>query len=177
MLLITKMKVTGIKTSTLAKKNWDSRESWRWKNTVRCARSRAQGKNRVQWLCVGRRSFVIECGVTRSNVLSTSWLSAVSTFLARVVLSHKNVYKGMQLIGAWKDRGQHRWGGGGGGGWCTRKKQKVSTSSRRCTPWCSEIGSPTSLDACNSGASSDLSEPSLHQAVHAHGTQPSAYLL
>ena len=32
--------------------------------------------------------------------------------------------------------------------------------------WCSEIGSLTSLDACNSGASSDVREPiSLHQAV------------
>ena len=32
--------------------------------------------------------------------------------------------------------------------------------------WCSEIGSLTSLDACNSGASSDRREPiSLHQAV------------
>ena len=38
--------------------------------------------------------------------------------------------------------------------WCT------------CTDWCSEIGSLTSLDACNSGASSDVREPiSLHQAV------------
>ena len=35
-----------------------------------------------------------------------------------------------------------------------------------CTVWCSEIGSLTSLDACNSGASSDVREPiSLHQAV------------
>ena len=35
-----------------------------------------------------------------------------------------------------------------------------------CTAWCSEIGSLTSLDACNSGASSDVREPiSLHQAV------------
>ena len=34
------------------------------------------------------------------------------------------------------------------------------------TVWCSEIGSLTSLDACNSGASSDVREPiSLHQAV------------
>ena len=35
-----------------------------------------------------------------------------------------------------------------------------------CTAWCSETGSLTSLDACNSGASSDRREPiSLHQAV------------
>ena len=35
------------------------------------------------------------------------------------------------------------------------------------TAWCSETGSLTSLDACNSGASSDVREPiSLHQAVH-----------
>ena len=34
------------------------------------------------------------------------------------------------------------------------------------TAWCSEIGSLTSLDACNSGAFSDVREPiSLHQAV------------
>ena len=34
------------------------------------------------------------------------------------------------------------------------------------TAWCSEIGSLTSLDACNSGASSNRREPiSLHQAV------------
>ena len=32
-----------------------------------------------------------------------------------------------------------------------------------CTAWCSEIGSLRSLDACNSGASSDRREPvSLH---------------
>ena len=36
-----------------------------------------------------------------------------------------------------------------------------------CTAWCSEIGYLTSLDACNSGASSDVREPvSLHQAVY-----------
>ena len=36
-----------------------------------------------------------------------------------------------------------------------------------CTAWCSEIGSPKSLDACNSGAFSDVREPiSLHQAVY-----------
>ena len=35
------------------------------------------------------------------------------------------------------------------------------------TDWCSEIGSLTSLGACNSGASNDRREPiSLHQAVH-----------
>ena len=35
-----------------------------------------------------------------------------------------------------------------------------------CTAWCSETGSLMSLDACNSGASSDRREPiSLHQAV------------
>ena len=34
------------------------------------------------------------------------------------------------------------------------------------TAWCSEIGSLTSVDACNSGASDDAREPiSLHQAV------------
>ena len=34
------------------------------------------------------------------------------------------------------------------------------------TAWCSEIGSLTSRDACNSGASSDRRGPiSLHQAV------------
>ena len=38
-----------------------------------------------------------------------------------------------------------------------------------CTDWCSEIGSLTSLDACNSGASSDRKEPiSLQQAVYIH---------
>ena len=37
---------------------------------------------------------------------------------------------------------------------------------RGTTAWCSEIGSVTSLDACDSGASSDVREPiSLHQAV------------
>ena len=42
-------------------------------------------------------------------------------------------------------------------------------SPRSCTAWCSEIGSLTSLDACNSGASSDFKEPiSLHQAVDLH---------
>ena len=35
-----------------------------------------------------------------------------------------------------------------------------------CTAWCSEIGSLTSLDACNSSPSSDVREPiSLHQAI------------
>ena len=44
-----------------------------------------------------------------------------------------------------------------------QQKRKVCAS----TAWCSEIGSLTSLDACNSGASSDIREPiSLHQAVH-----------
>ena len=39
----------------------------------------------------------------------------------------------------------------------------------RTTAGCSEIGSLTSLEACNSGASSDVREPiSLHQAVHKH---------
>ena len=33
--------------------NWDSRDSWHRKNTVWCARSQTQGKNRVQWLYVG----------------------------------------------------------------------------------------------------------------------------
>ena len=34
------------------------------------------------------------------------------------------------------------------------------------TAWCSEIGSLTPLDACNSGASSDVREPvSMHLAV------------
>ena len=34
------------------------------------------------------------------------------------------------------------------------------------TVWCSEIGSLTSLDACNSGACNDVREPvSLHQGV------------
>ena len=41
-----------------------------------------------------------------------------------------------------------------------------------CTAWCSEIGSLTSLDACNSGASNNVREPiSLHQAVHVHNIQ------
>ena len=31
-----------------------------------------------------------------------------------------------------------------------------------CTAWCSEIGSLTSLDACNSGAYSDESENQFH---------------
>ena len=36
----------------------------------------------------------------------------------------------------------------------------------RCTDWCSEIGSLTSLDACNSGATRDRRRPiSLHQSV------------
>ena len=35
-----------------------------------------------------------------------------------------------------------------------------------CTTWCSEIGSLTSLDACNSGASCDVRQPiSLHHVV------------
>ena len=71
---------------TALAKNRGSRESWRRKNIVQCARSQAQGKNRVQWLCVGRWSFVIECGITWWNsILPTSWFSAVSIFLARVV--------------------------------------------------------------------------------------------
>ena len=58
---------------------------WCRKNTVLCAQSRAQGKNCVQLLCIGLSSFV-ERDVTRSNsVLSTSWFSAISIFLARVV--------------------------------------------------------------------------------------------
>ena len=42
--------------TTLAKKNWDSREAWRRKSSSMCsiqydcAQSRAQGKNRVRWL-------------------------------------------------------------------------------------------------------------------------------
>ena len=42
----------------------------------------------------------------------------------------------------------------------------VFLSSPDSTAWCSEIGSLTSLDACDSGASSDVRAPiSLHQAV------------
>ena len=38
--------------------------------------------------------------------------------------------------------------------------------------WCSETGSLTSLNACNSGASSDVREPiSLHQAVHRRSSE------
>ena len=38
---------------------------------------------------------------------------------------------------------------------------------KQCTAWCSEIGSLTSLDACYSGACSDIKEPiSLHQDVY-----------
>ena len=45
-----------------------------------------------------------------------------------------------------------------------RSIQVCSESGEACTAWCSEIGSLTSLDACNSGASSDVREPiSLHQ--------------
>ena len=72
-------------------KNCHNRES-RWiKNTVGCAQSHAraqlQSKTRVQWLCVTRWSFVTERSITRSNsVLSTSWFSAVSIFLTRVVM-------------------------------------------------------------------------------------------
>ena len=45
----------------------------------------------------------------------------------------------------------------------------------KCTVWCSEIGSLTSLDVCNSGASSNHREPiSLHQAVCAHCTHHNA---
>ena len=45
--------------------------------------------------------------------------------------------------------------------------ENTGFDSCTCTEWCGEIGSPTSLDACNSGASSDVREPiSLHQAVH-----------
>ena len=73
--------------TTLAKKKMRQPRFMMWKNTVRCARSRAQGKICVQQLCVGRWSFVIECGITRSNsVLSTSWFSAVSIVLAKVAL-------------------------------------------------------------------------------------------
>ena len=44
--------------------------------------------------------------------------------------------------------------------WSPRTLKSLSTA------WCSEIGSLTSLDACNSGASSDVRGPiSLHQAV------------
>ena len=39
-------------------------------------------------------------------------------------------------------------------------------AATRCTAWCSEIGSLTSLDSWNSGASSDAREPfSLHQDI------------
>ena len=38
--------------------------------------------------------------------------------------------------------------------------------SRTCTAWCIEIGSLTSLNACSSGAFSDIREPfSLHHSV------------
>ena len=44
----------------------------------------------------------------------------------------------------------------------SKLRDHVST----CAAWCSEIGSPTSVDACNSGASSDHRDPfSLHQAL------------
>ena len=39
-------------------------------------------------------------------------------------------------------------------------------AERSCTAWCSGIGSLTSLNACDSGASSDVREPiSLHRPV------------
>ena len=75
--------------TTLAIKNWGV-ELWCKTNTVRCAQSRAQGKDRVQWLCtcVGRWSFVFERGITRSNsVLLATWFSTVSIFLDRIVLA------------------------------------------------------------------------------------------
>ena len=44
---------------------------------------------------------------------------------------------------------------------------RIRTGIMRYTAWCSEIGSLTSPDARNSGASSDRREPiSLHQAVY-----------
>ena len=50
----------------------------------------------------------------------------------------------------------------------SRHMVKTSFILQKGTAWCSEIGSLTSLDACNSGASSDRGGPiSLHQAVFA----------
>ena len=47
-----------------------------------CSTTRTQvGKARVQWLCVGNSSYLIERGILRSNsFLSTSWFSALSSF-------------------------------------------------------------------------------------------------
>ena len=51
----------------------------------------------------------------------------------------------------------------------TDKRTDSHLRTSVCADWCSEIGSLTSLDACNSGASSDHREPiSLHQAVHTY---------
>ena len=51
--------------------------------------------------------------------------------------------------------------------WCDLYSSAASIQRQR-TAWCSEIGSLTSWDACNSGASSDRRGPiSLHQAVYA----------
>ena len=46
------------------------------------------------------------------------------------------------------------------------KLEHIERMPLQSTVWCSEIGSLTSLDACNSGASSGVREPiSLHHAV------------
>ena len=60
------------------------------------------------------------------------------------------------------------WGGGGGYPCVLFSHfECFGPEMGACTAWCSEIGSLTSLHACNSGASSDVREPiSLHQAVH-----------
>ena len=74
---------------------------------------------------------------------------------------------------------------GGGGGWGGGDKLQLQyrevqvqcnrgipvycagVLTKKSTAWCSEIGSLTSRDACNSGASSDRRGPiSLHHAVH-----------
>ena len=54
------------------------------------------------------------------------------------------------------------WGGGGGGD----NQAQCNVYIHLNTVWCHEIGSLASLDACSSGASSDIREPiSLHRAV------------
>ena len=51
----------------------------------------------------------------------------------------------------------------------TKKTPKETANGSRwkgSSAWCSELGSLTSLDACNSGAANDVRQPiSLHQAV------------
>ena len=54
-----------------------------------------------------------------------------------------------------------------------RLSLRVLVVSQQCTDWCSEIGSLTSLDASNSGASSDVREPGTLQDFDGHVEQTS----